>query len=236
MAVPQSSGTTNFLPSVGELVLNAYARIGKRRAEIDEEGMINARMMTNLMLADWSIDVPNLWKVSLVTQTLLNGVATYSVDPSTIAILDAYVGTSNGDGTYTDIIILPISRSEYAAFPNKNQPGRSTTFWFDRLLSPTITTWPVTDQDNTYVLRYYVVTQIFDANYTSGQQADVPYRFLEAFGSGLAAKLAEIYPPTNGRSVQDIQMIAAKAYARATQQDSEDVPLFITPQLTTYYL
>lgn len=235
MAVPVTSGTTNFLPSVGELVLNAYSRIGYRRAEVDEEQMINARMMTNLMLADWSIDVPNLWKVSLVTQTLLNGVATYNVDPSTIMILDAYVGTSNGDGTYTDIIILPISRSAYAAFPDKTQAGRSTTYWFDRLLSPTITTWPVTDQDNTYVLRYYAVTQIFDANYTSGQQADVPYRFLEAFGSGLAAKLAEIYPPKNGRSIQDIQMKADKAYARATQQDSELVPLFIVPGLDNFY-
>lgn len=235
MAIPATSGTTNFLPSSGELVLNAYSRIGKKRAEIDEEGMINARMMMNLMLADWSIDVPNLWKVSLVTQTLLNGVSTYNVDPSTIAILDAYVGTSNGDGTYTDIIILPISRSEYAAFPNKNQAGRSTTFWFDRLLSPTITTWPVTNQDDTYVLRYYAVTQIFDANYVSGQQPDIPYRFLEAFASGLAAKLAEIYPPSNGRTLQDIQMMAQKAYTRATQQDAEYVPLFIMPGLSSYF-
>lgn len=235
MAIPVTSGTTNFLPSVGELVLNAYGRIGYRRAEIQEEEMINARMMVNLMLADWSIDVPNLWKVSLVTTTLLNGVATYSVDSTTIAILDAYVGTAKGDGTYTDIIILPISRSEYAAFPDKKQAGRSTTFWFDRLLSPTITTWPVTDQDNTYILRYYAVTQIFDANYTSGQQADLPYRFLEAFGSGLAAKLAEIYPPKNGRNAQDVQAIASRAYTRATQQDSEMVPLFIVPMIGSFY-
>ena len=66
-------------------------------------------------------------------------------------------------------IILPISRSEYANYPNKSQQGFTTTFWFDRLLSPTITLWPVPDGTSAQYLKYYRVRQIQDSNFTSGQ-------------------------------------------------------------------
>ena len=122
--------------------------------------MINARLAANLLLVEWSIEVPNLWTVDLQTTNLIAGQATYDVDPTTVAILDAYIDIPNGNGTYTGLIIYPISRTEYASLPEKAQQGRPTVFWFDRLISPTITLWNVPDPSQTYVLRYYRVRQI----------------------------------------------------------------------------
>lgn len=226
------SNATNFLPGLGELGLNAFARIQVRRAEITEEHMQNLRVAANLLLSEWAVDVPNLWEVDLITTVLSTGVATYDVLPNTIAILDAYIDIPNGDGTFTGTIIFPVSRTEYASFPNKSQQGRPTVFWFDRLLNPTITVWEVPDPSTTYTLRYYRVRQIDDANYTSGQNVQIPYRFLEPFASGLAAKLAEMYKP---EMADALAARAAVKWAKASQQDAEAVPLMLMPGIDGYY-
>ncbi|MDE2096492.1 MAG: hypothetical protein KGL39_04540 [Patescibacteria group bacterium] len=235
--VPQTSNQWQFLPSTGELGLNAFARIGIRRAELTEEHMQNLRVSANLLLADWSVDIPNLWTIDLQTQVLSTGVGTYDVDPTTVAMLDTYISIDNGDGTTTDLIIYPISRTEYASFPLKSQQGRPTVFWFDRLLSPTVTVWPEPDPSTTYTLKYYRAVQFQDANFVNGQNAQIPPRFFEAFAAGLAAKLAWIYPPANQLITPDkLQALADRAWQRASQQDIETgTPLYIFPGLLGYY-
>lgn len=233
MAVPVTSGTYNFLPSLGELGLTAFSRIQIRRSEITEEHMINLRLAANLLLVEWSIDGPNLWAVDLQTIELIPGQASYDLDPTTVAILDAYVDIPNGDGTFTSLIIYPISRTEYASQPEKSQQGRPSTYWMDRLISPTITFWLVPDDTQSYTLRFYRMRQLQDANFTSGQQVDIPNRFLEAFASGLAAKLAEIYKP---EMLQLLEQRASVKWAKATQQDVETgIPLMLGPGLSSYY-
>ena len=112
-----SSGTYAFNPSLGELVLYAFNVAGVRNTALLQEHMHSAKMATNLMLARWANQGVNLWKVDLVTVPLVQGQATYSVDQSTVIILDAYMTTVSGS-TSTDRIILPISRSEYSTYPN----------------------------------------------------------------------------------------------------------------------
>lgn len=232
MTVPVTSGTYNFLPSLGELVLNSFARCQIRRSEITEEHLINARIAANLLLVDWSIDVPNLWTVDLQTTVLTAGEASYAVDPTTVAILDAYISTDNGDGTTTDLIIYPISRTEYSSLPEKSQEGRPTVFWFDRLISPIVYLWNVPDDTQIWTLKYYRVRQMQDANYTSGQNVEIPYRFLEAFASGEAAKLAEIYKP---EMADKLQLKADMKWKKASEQDVENVPLTLAPGLSSYF-
>jgi hypothetical protein len=55
-------------------------------------------------------------------------------------ILDMYISYGSPS---TDRLIFPISRSEYAAYPDKTTQGTPTVFWFDRLIAPTFTLWPV---------------------------------------------------------------------------------------------
>mgnify|MGYP003349330840 FL=1 len=188
-----TSGTYAFNPALGELTIYAFNLCGLRGASLLQEHMQSARMASNLLLSRWANQGVNLWKVDLVTVPLVTGQATYDVDAKTVVILDAYV-TNDQTGENIDRIIMPISRTEYASYPNKEQQGFPTVFWFDRLLSPTVTLWPVPNVDNgPSTLSYYRVTQIQDANLQNGLTVDIPYLWMEAFAYGLATRLAQIW-------------------------------------------
>jgi hypothetical protein len=182
------------------------------------------------MLGRWSSQGVNLWKVDLVTVPLVQGTATYTVDASTITILDAYITTTTA-GASTNRIILPISRTEYASYPTPTQQGFPSVFWFDRLLSPTITLYQVPDGTQTS-LSYYRLRQIQDANFTGGQQVEIPYYFLEAFTFGLAARLALIWKPEKAAV---IKAEADEAYQIAATQNVENSAIYISPMLAGYY-
>ncbi len=225
------SGTYTFNPSMGETVLYAYNVIGLRNTSLVQEHYQTARMAANMMLSRWSNMGVNLWKVELVTVPLVQGQTTYAVDPSVVMVLDAYVTTTSG-GASTDRIILPISRTEYSTYPNKTTQGFTTVFWFDRLISPSLTLWPVPDGVSTTSLSYYAVTQVQDANLTSAQTVDIPYRWLEAFADGLAYRLAKIWNP---QAAVDLKAVADESYSIAAAQDVEQASQYISPQIAGYY-
>lgn len=232
MSPQVTTGTYNFAPSLAEAVLNAYARIGVRRTEILQTHLVDAKMEANLLLAKIATQQPNLWSVDIQALPLLQGAATYTIPAETVMILDAYIryGTPA-----TDRSIYPISRSEYATYPTKSLQAFPTIFWFDRLISPTITLWPVPDGAGPYTLFYYRVRQIQDANYSDGTNAlniEMPYLWLDAFASGLAARLARIYAPQlEGQRKMD----ADEAWKLASGQDMENVNIIISPGLSSYF-
>jgi len=197
-----TSGTYNYNPSLGEMTLYAYNLVGIRNTSLLQEHMEAARMAANMMLGRWSSEGVNLWAVDLQTITLVQGTSTYTVPDNTVAMLDAYVTTGTGTSAINRLI-LPISRTEYASYPNKQQQGFPTTYWFDRLLSPNVTLWPVPD-GNEVSFSYYRVRQIQDSNLTNGQQVEIPYYFLEAFAYGLAQRLAMIWAPDFRSSIDRV--------------------------------
>jgi len=227
-----TSGTYAFNPSLGELTLYAYNMAGVRNTMLLQEHMQAAKMATNMMLASWANQGVNLWAVDLITTALVQGQTTYNVDPDTVMILDAYVQTDNGSSQPIDRIILPISRTEYASYPNKEQEGFTTTFWFDRLIAPTITLWPVPDGSSAQFLKYYRVRQIQDSNYISGQTVEIPYLWLEAFADGLAYRLAKIWSPQIAPALKGI---ADQSYDIAARQNVEQAQQYISPQISGYY-
>ena len=227
-----SSGTYNFQPSLGELVLNAFARCGVRRTAIMQEHMTDARFETNLMLSSWANQGVNLWEVVLISVPLIQGQTTYTVPAKVVMILDAVIQQNTGTSSQFDRVIMPISRTEYSQTPNKLQQAPPTVFWFDRLINPTVTLWPVPDQTSTYTLNYYAVTQIQDAELTDAQTVDIPYRWLDALAAGLAARLAAIYAPDR---MQMLEAKAQQAYIIAATQDTENVGLYIMPGLNGYF-
>ena len=227
-----TSGTYAFNPSLGELTLYAYNMAGVRNTMLLQEHMQAAKMATNMMLASWANQGVNLWAVDLITTALVQGQTTYNVDPDTVMILDAYMQTDNGSSQPIDRIILPISRTEYASYPNKEQEGFTTTFWFDRLIAPTITLWPVPDGSSAQFLKYYRVRQIQDSNYISGQTVEIPYLWLEAFADGLAYRLARIWNPQIAAALKGI---ADQSYDIAARQNVEQAQQYISPQISGYY-
>lgn len=221
------SGTYDFAPSLGEITINAFARIQVRRSEILQSHLQDAQMEANLLLSRFSGLQPNLWTVGQQAVPLLQGIATYSVPAETAMILDIFIRVGN-----TDRIITPISRTEYSSYPNKDQQGYPTVFWFDRLISPTITFWTVPDGGGPYTAYYYSVRQVQDAQFANGLNVEVPYLWLDAYTAALAHRLSRIYAP----QLEQIRKADAdEAWLLASTQDVEAVPLYIMPQTGGYF-
>lgn len=227
-----TSGTYTFNPSLGEMTLYAYNLVGVRNTAVLQEHMEAARVATNMMLSRWSNQGVNLWAVDLVTVPLVQGQTTYSVDANTVMILDAYVTIDNGQSAPIDRIILPISRTEYASYPNKEQQGFTTTYWFDRLLSPTVTLWPVPDGSSAQYLKYYRVKRLQDSNLQNGEQVEIPYLWMEAFAYGLALRLAQVWSPDK---VALIKPMADESYDIAARQNVEQAQQYISPMISGYF-
>jgi hypothetical protein len=229
-----TSGTYAFNPSLGEITLYAYNLCGLRNTSLLQEHMEAARMAANMLCANWSNRGVNLWAVDLVTVALVQGQKTYNVDLNTVTMLDAYMVIDDGNGQPIDRIILPVSRTEYASYPNKETEGFTTTFWFDRLISPnpTVTLWPVPDGSSAQYLKYYRVRQIQDSNLANGTQVEIPYLWMDAFAYGLAARLAIIWAPDKA---QLLKPLADEAYTIAAEQNVETAQQYISPQISGYY-
>jgi len=227
-----TSGTYTYNPSLGELTLFAYNLAGIRNTALVQEHMEAARMAANLMLANWSNRGVNLWAVDLVTVPLVTGQSTYNVDGNTVMMLDAYMVIDDGNADPIDRIILPISRTEYASYPNKEQQGFTTVFWFDRLIAPTVTLWPVPDGTSAQYLKYYRVRRIQDSNLQGGQNVEIPYLWLDAFAYGLASRLAQIWNPP---LIQMLKPLADEAYQVAADQNVETAATYISPMISGYF-
>jgi len=235
-----TSTTYDFNPSLGELTLYAFNLVEVRNTALAQEHFESARMATNMMLSSWSNRGVNLWAVDLQTVPLVQGQATYTVPTNTVVVLDAYVTTTSG-GTPINRVILPVSRTEYASYPNKTQQGFPTVFWFDRLigddrstgsLSPTLYIWPTPDGNSAQSLSYYRVRQIQDSNMGNAQNVEIPYLWLEAAALGLAYRLSLIWNPAKA---QILKPLADEAYQIAADQNVETAQQYISPQIQGYF-
>lgn len=225
------SGTYQFAPSGGEIIMNAYQRIQIRPTELLQTHLTSAVMELNLLLARMSNMQPNLWTVDLQALPLVQGKATYSLPAETVMITNAYITTGSGQSR-VDRIIWPLSQTEYASIANKNSQGFPTQFWFDRLISPTITFYLTPDGNGPYTCKYYRVRQVQDATLAHGVNVEVPYLWLDALTAGLAHRLARIYMP---QLEQIRKMDADEAWTIAATQNVENVALNITPGIGGYF-
>lgn len=225
----QTSGTYDFNPSGGEIILTAFDRIQVRPTEITQQQVQRALLEMNLALVKFNNLQPNLWTVDLQAIPLIQGSATYSVPAETTMILDLFIryGTPQ-----VDRYLEPMSRTEYVGIASKTTQGFPSQYWFDRLQAPTVTFYPVPDGSLPLTAYYYRVRQIEDATITSGYNIEVVYRFLDALVADLAHRLSRIY-----RSELEAarKVDRDEAWIIAANQDTENVPLYIAPQLGGYY-
>jgi hypothetical protein len=229
-AIPNTSGTYNWNPTMGADIVYSYGLCGIRPTQLIQEHFETARMATNLMMAEWGARGVNLWAVDLQTITLQQGCATYAVPSTTITMLDTYI-SFNGSQPGLDRLILPISRSEYASLANKNMQGFPTSFWFNRLLSPVVNLWPVPDGNQTH-LRYYRLRQNQDSVMQNGTAVEMPIYYQNAFSLGLAWRLALTYAPDK---TPMLKPLADEAYEFASTQNTEAGSLYVSPMIGGYF-
>lgn len=212
--------------------MTAYQRIGIRPTELLTTHLQQAVMELNLVFSRFNAQQPNLWTVNLQSMPIVQGQATYSLPAETVMITNAYISTGSG-ADRVDRLIWPLSQTEYAAIANKSAQGTPTTFWFDRLLSPTITFYLTPDGNGPYTCYYYMVRRIQDATLASGVNVEVPNFWLDALVASLAHRLARIYQP----QLEQIRKADAdEAWNIAATQDTENVALNITPGLGGYFI
>jgi len=225
------SGTYNFFPSSAELIASAYARIQVRRTEIEPSQIADAIAELNYFLSAFNDAGPNLAQVDMQSLALETTKPTYPLPPETVMITDMFLNYAAG-GSTNDAYLYPISRTEYAAIPNKTLPGRPNQYWLDRQQVPQVTFFPVPDGNGPYIVKYFRFRQVQDAVGAFGATPEVPNRALDAIIAGLAYRLARIYRP----ELEDKRKIdAGEAWSIYAKQDTENVPLFIQPGLAAYW-
>jgi len=224
-----ASSTYTWSPALADVVIAAYGRCQIRRTALSVDHLTDAAMAANLLQVDWANEQVNLWTVDLQSITLLPGVATYDIDPTTVMIMAAYIST--GSPEIKDRIIVSVDRDTYASFPDKVSPGKPTLYWFDHQIQPQITLWQPPDDQGPYTLHFYRARQLQDASVPNGLTPEVPYRFIEAYVAALAFKLAELYAP---QRMDELAVRAKESFQRAAQRDIEKASLRIVPALSIY--
>lgn len=227
---PNTSGTYDFAPSMGEAVLYAYGLCGLRRSVLTQQHFEDARLATNMMMGRWSADGVNLWQVELCSIPLQQGRSTYPVPSNTIVMLDAYYTINNGQQEI-DRIMTPVSRTEYANYPNKQQQGACTVFWFNRLLSPDVHLWPVPNGQQAF-FKYYRLRQTQDSVLQNGTSVEIPFYFIEPYVFGLGYRLALIWATDRAPG---LKVQADESWGIASRQNVETANVYVSPMVNGYY-
>lgn len=238
-----SSGTFNFQLPNASIVFEAFDRIQKRPTELDRHMIISARVSINLELLDWSNKGFNFWKTTSGSIQLIAGQATYTLPTNLVTLTDLYYSQIDtlGTGVNQDRTMIPITRGEYAMIVNKLQPGIPSQYWFQMLMTPQVTIWEVPANGQVapnYLLSWYGLQQIQDANIASAETPDIHYRATEALISGLTLRLCEKFgpPDPNARMalMKEKKAIADLAWDNMTRRDQEPGPLTIRPNISAY--
>jgi len=125
------------------------------------------------------------------------------------------------------------NRDTYAAMNAKNQTGRpSTSYFFEKKLTPTVTLWPVPNNNDDHLM-LYVHRQPQDVG-TLTQQLEIPQRWLDGFIWMLASRLCYELVNIDPSTVQLVVGMAEKQVFEAEDAESDGAPIFLTPTIRGY--
>ena len=128
-----------------------------------------------------------------------------------------------------------MNRDDYSSLPNPTQSGTQTLQYFvQRLINaPQALTWPVPQSYFNYFL-FWSFRQIMDVGDLTNT-IEVPQRWQEAITASLAFKMAMEYPekvPLVER--QQLATYAASKMKEAEEEERDDSPIFLGPNITAY--
>jgi len=125
------------------------------------------------------------------------------------------------------------NRDTYAAINNKAQVGRpSTSYFFEKKISPTLTVWPVPNNNDDH-LTVYVHRQPQDVGSLT-QQLEIPQRWLDGVIWLLASRLCYELPNVDGNTVQMVSQMAQQQVFEAEGAESDGAPIFLMPNIRVY--
>lgn len=187
------SGLYTFSPDVAEMTSEAWERLGFEPETLKSRHAKSTRRSMNFMFAEWSArGFKQPWQ-TVQTQTLTQGQTLIQLASPAIDVFHVYLTRSG-----YDVEMYPISETEYEAIPNKLQQGRPTMYWPRYNLennngAPGITIWQAS-QNNTDIINVACLNRAQDVGQANAGLF-IPYVWLEACVSGLAARLALKWRP-----------------------------------------
>jgi hypothetical protein len=138
--------------------------------------------------------------------------------------------------TPTEIPIARLSRDDYTNLPNKSfQSNRPLQFWLDRQVTqPVMYLWPVpSNSAEEYQIVIWRQRYIMDVG-SMTQEIEVPQRWYDAIVSMLAAKLAMEYIEVDAQMIPMLDAKAKEALYFAQQEERDNSPMMILPNISMY--
>ena len=137
--------------------------------------------------------------------------------------------------TPNEIPMARLNRDDYVNLPNKTFEGRPLQFWCDRQLNnPVLYLWPVPSaQFVTAQVVVWVKRYIMDVG-TMTQEIEVPQRWFDSIVYVLAARLAEETPTVDPQMIAILDQKAQRALLEAENEERDDSPIYLTPNIAVY--
>lgn len=222
-----TSGTTDFAPTLEEIVEEAFERAGREaRTGYDFR---TARRSLNFMLSDWANRGFNLWTLEERTETLVADTASYELDTDVVDIVEQVLRTTVS-GVDTDRHLTRMHVNTYARLTDKDMSGVPLQMYVARTIgAPTVTLWPVPDDAATYTLVYWVLRRMEDAG-NAGTSQDIPFRYYEPLVAGLAYNIA-MKIPEGAAKVGMLKGAYEEAWQRASDEDRDRSKVFVRPRI-----
>jgi hypothetical protein len=219
-----TSGTASIEYDVNEILEEAWERATEGLDLRVGYQLKTARRSLNLLLMDLANKGINLFTVQEGTIPLLTGTDTYNLPADTVDLIEYVLRTT--DTTQRDFSLSRVSVSTYAGLSNKQTQGRPNQIYIDRQIAPTVTLYPV-PQNDSYTLVYWRLRRIQDAA-TGTNTIDMPFRFIPALVSGVAYYLAMKVPGGQAR-VPLLKAAYNEALQDAMDEDRDKSSWHVTP-------
>jgi len=206
-------------------------------------GMIFSTLPTDEVLFQKSDDGITWETIQTITVDELPSVDTYGWYPLEVQKAAYFFRIHSTDlgvaddfyltNTIREINITPFNRDDYASQPNKTFASAiATNYWFEKLVNPQITLWPV-PSDNTRYLHLYRYRQIQDIG-TLTETIELPTRWYESICWQLAARMAfEIPGVEQARRAEVIQM-AGSMTMEVEGGETDNAPTYFAPNIRGY--
>ena len=163
----------------------------------------------------------------------------YDIDPS--VEYTYYKLTASVPATFTefylatsvrDINIARFNRDDWANQPNKTRTASpSTNVYFEKLVTPQFTLWPVPDTDYNHVSiwRHREIQDVGDLT----NELEIPSRQFEPIVWQLALRVASEVPGADGR-LQFLMQMADKFMLEGDLSETDGAPMYLAPQISVY--
>lgn len=204
---------------------------------------LNAVAASNILLLEASTDDLTYTTLVLETRTDWAIDTWYWYDvPSAEAYAYFKAEFSTGVAGFTEFYLasaiqdLPVTqwnRDTYSVINNKfQQSSPSTSYFYEKKLTPEITLWPVPNGNYNHLM-IYRHRQPQDIG-TLLQQVEIPQRWMDGFVWLLSARICFELPGVDPQKQTLIVQMADKVVLEAEQSETDGAPIYLTPGIGVY--